>query len=687
MKGLLFPFDFEGKGVLDLELLVKNKAFFTVSENNPAVNSSYFLKKNCFLNHNNSSLGEPTSVLNPTIPGGPTSSSTLSSSHGGGGDGDTAGVGAVSDTNPSPSSPNAGGADSEFLQFLDTGAAAAYGGGGGGDDWGNVLPAGSPYQEQSIFGWIMEDTVEDPAIANLNKVLQIGGGGGGGLTSPEFEFGGGFGVVDQGDQFSANLMSAISSYPNNTRSIAEKTDLPIFNLINQNQAQQTQNPSLFSPLQHEQSYFGPPQAKRPNLGGPIGTPGAKWSFPDPRQQDMLAQQFPHQLLPHYLPPQRLIGPGPNQNMGELVHIQKQQQTIVDQLYNVAELVQMGNFVLAQGILARLNHFLFPIGEPFNRAAFYCKEALQLLLQTNNNNLNPSPGPSLTFSLVHKIVAYKLFSEISPLTDFTNFTCNQALLEALEGFDRIHIVDFDISYGGQWASFMQELAMRPLGPPFLKITALVDASQSAHDHLKLSLVRENLTQFASEINIEFEFEVTGLDSLTSSFFRVCDNIAVAVNLPIGCISNFNVPLPLVLRFVKQMSPRIVVSVDRGYDRTNLPFASHVIHALQSYSNILESLDAVNMNSDALQKIERFLIQPGIERVVTGRVRWPEKSQHWRNLFLSTGFSPVAFSNFAESQGECVVKRTPVRGFLVEKRQMALVLSWQRKELVSASVWRC
>ncbi|GFP94982.1 scarecrow-like protein 6 [Phtheirospermum japonicum] len=403
---------------------------------------------------------------------------------------------------------------------------------------------------------------------------------------------------------------------------------------------------------------------------------------------MLTQQFPHQLqlLPPYPSPQRSIGPGPNPKTGELVHIHQQQQAIVDQLYNVAELVQTGNFVLAQGILARLNHFLSPIGKPFNRAAFYCKEALQLLLHTNHNNLNPSPDPSSTFSLVFKIGAYKLFSEISPLTDFANLTCNQALLEALEGFDRLHIVDFDIGYGGQWASLMQELALRPVGPPALKITALV-TSHPAHDHLELCLVRENLTQFAQEINIKFEFEVTGLDSLSSGSFCLSDNEAVAVNLPIGCISNFNVPLPLVLRFVKQMSPRIVVSVDRGCDRTDLPFASHVIHALQSYSNLLESLDTVNVNSDALQKIERFLIQPGIERIMTGRVRWPEKSQHWRNLFLSSGFSPVAFSNFAESQGECVVKRTPVCGFLVEKRQMSLVLSWQRKELVSASVWRC
>lgn len=410
-----------------------------------------------------------------------------------------------------------------------------------------------------------------------------------------------------------------------------------------------------------------------------------------RQQQLHLQQqgLPHQLQ---LLQQRSVGPGHKPKIGngdELGHFHQQQQAILDQLYKAAELVQTGNPVLAQGILARLNHYLSPIGKPFERAAFYCKEALQLLLNQNTNTSNTtihhSASNSSPFSLIFKIGAYKSFSEISPLIEFANFTCNQALLEVMEGIDRIHIVDFDIGYGGQWASLMQELALRSGGPPLLKITAL--ASPLTHDQLELSLTRENLIHFANEINIGFDFEVISIDCLNSGSWSMPLNEAVAVNLPVGCLTNYQLPMPLVLRFVKQLSPRIVVSVDRGCDRNDLPFANHIIHALHSYSNLLESLDAVNLNMDALQKIEKFLLQPGIEKIVMARFQTPEKSQHWRSLFLSSGFSPVIFSNFTESQAECVVKRTPVRGFQVEKRQSSLVLCWQRKELISASVWRC
>ncbi|XP_073291304.1 scarecrow-like protein 22 [Primulina huaijiensis] len=735
MRGMPLPFDFEGPGVLDLERVVEKSDFFT----DCGTLSFDFFKKNCFLD---SSFVEPTSVLDSArISSRPTSSSTLSSSFCGGGGGapstDTAEVAAVSDTNPSPkwqqdsttaTSSNVARVDSELLPVptsLETGIAC-----GGGvvnaekcsmEDWESVLSesvAVSPTQEQSILRMIMGDA-EDTGMENLNKGLQFSGGGS--SAAAEFEFSAGFGAVDQsfgGDQFGAHFMPTFQNFPNSSNrsnaenfvlsSIVPKMKPPIFNpqlMMNQHQIQQSQNPSFNIPLtfvpHQEQNLFVAPQSKRLHTGticGGLDPRGQilKGSYEDTGQHELFIsrqQAIPHQLqlLPQYLQ-HRPIGSGQKPKIDggdEPGHcLQQQQQAIIDQLYKAAELVQTGNPVLAQEILARLNHQFSPIDKPFHRAAFYCKEALQLLLQTNNN-LDLCTTTSSPFSLIFKIGAYKAFSEISPLVQFAHFTCNQALLEAFDGFHRIHIVDFDIGYGGQWASLIQELALRNEGTPSLKITVL--ASPATHDQIELGLTRENLVQFASEINLAFEFEVMSMDSLNSGSWSQCwhtsDGEVVAVNLPVGSFVNYQLPVPLVLHFVKQLSPRIVVSVDRGCDRTDLSFANHMIHALQSYSYLLESLDAANMNADATQKIERFFIHPGIEKVVTGRFLYPEKTQHWRTMFLSSGFSPVTFSNFTESQAECLIKKTPIRGFQVEKRQSSLILCWQRKELISASAWRC
>ncbi|KAL2477970.1 scarecrow-like protein 22 [Forsythia ovata] len=757
-------FHFEGKGVLDLELLV-NKKKITESDISSCWSTNN-LKENCFFN----SFCEPTSVLDTVrSPSRLTSSSTLSSSLGGagstaGGGGcstDTLGVVAVSGNttnicskwrqdSTTATSSNAG-ADCELLPVppsLQIGNISAATTATANtekcsmDEWESVLSesvAASPSQEQSILRWIMGD-VEDPSMGSLNKVLQIGSGQpAAAAAAADFEFNGGFGVVDQTfgadsvGQFGANFISPVPtsmhnlnfamnrssnpssnlpnnlfpSLPNNVGAIslqpcstfdsAEMKSTVNFSqqmLINQNQSQHPHNPSFFMPLsyaqQPEQNLFMPPQAKRHNPGGAIGVglepPGGqipKGLFLDTGQELLMARQqlhhyqqpppdgLSHQLqsLPHYLqqrPPAAMgSGPKPKMEGDEFGHCpqqqqQQQQQAIIDQLYKAAELVQTGNLAMAQGILARLNHQLSPIGKPFYRAAFYCKEALQLLLHTNN--ANSSTVTASPFSLIFKIGAYKAFSEISPVIQFANFTCNQALLEVFEGFDRIHIVDFDIGYGGQWASLMQELALRSGGAPSLKITSF--ASSSTHDQLELGLTRENLILFANEINIAFEFVVMSIDSLNSGSwslpFHVSENEVVAVNLPVGSLASYQLSVPLVLRYVKQLSPKIVVSVDRGCDRTDLPFPNHIIHALQSYSNLLESLDAVNVNMDALDKIEKFLLRPGVEKIVMGRYRSPEKTQHWRTLFLSSGFSPITFSNFTESLAECLVKRTPSSG---------------------------
>ncbi|GFY81171.1 GRAS family transcription factor [Actinidia rufa] len=553
-------------------------------------------KESCFF----LGLIEPTSVLDTISSPSPPTSTLSSSLGGGGGSADTAGVAAVSGNSNVGVESRCG--SSELRQVpppaQEVGGGSAAAGaekcGLGMEDWESILSdsaAASPGQEQSVLRWIM-GTWRTPQWAST-----------GCCRATE----------------AAVLRLWIS---NSTAGLVVAVVLWIKVL----------DPHLILP----------PPAKRHNAGGIEPVPKGQFSdsMLQHQQQDTLSHHL--HLLPYLQQRPKMVGDEMGQN-----------QVVIDQLFKAAELIQTGNSVHAHGILARLNHQLSPIGKPFHRAAFFFKEALQVILHPTSQHSSP-------YNLILKIGAYKSFSEFSPLLQFANFTCNQALLEIVDGFDRIHIVDFDIGYGGQWASLMQELALRGGGAPALKITAF--ASPSTHDQLELGLTRENLIHFAAEINVPFEFEIVSLDSLQS--LPLHGNEAVAVNLPVGSFSNHQLPLPLVLRFVKQLSPKIVVSVDRGCDRTDLPFPNHVIHALQSFTNLLESLDAVNVNLEALQKMEKFLIQPGIEKIVMGRYR-----------------------NFAESQADFVVKRTPVRGFHVEKRQSSLVLCWQQKELISASAWRC
>ncbi|CAN6324623.1 unnamed protein product [Urochloa humidicola] len=364
---------------------------------------------------------------------------------------------------------------------------------------------------------------------------------------------------------------------------------------------------------------------------------------------------------------------------------------VDQLAEAAKLAEAGDAFGAREILARLNYRL-PAAPaagtpPLLRSAFYFKEALRLALSPGGEP--PAPPVSTPYDVVLKLGAYKAFSEVSPVLQFAHLTCVQAVLDELGGAGRIHVIDLDIGMGEQWASLMQELAQR-CPAATLKVTALV--SPASHHPLELSLIHENLSGFAAELGVFLQFAAFNIDTLDpAELVAITGGDAVAVHLPVG--SAHVAAMPAVLRLVKRLGAKVVVSVDHGCDRTELPFAAHLLQAFQSCVSLLESVDAARAaDADAVARIERFMVQPGVEQRVVARHRAMAAADKpppppWRTVFASAGFVPVQASTFAESQAEALLKRMALMGFRVEKRGGALCLYWQRGELVSVSAWRC
>ncbi|KAG6536381.1 scarecrow-like protein 27 [Zingiber officinale] len=473
---------------------------------------------------------------------------------------------------------------------------------------------------------------------------------------------------------------------------------PDLALSQQHQAQPHHLSSFFLPF-HQQSttYHGGqplqhlalPTRKRPAVDPfPISCVPELLCQSLPRQMGFRQPLYPtgFQLQPPSIKPK--LASGDEQSVATATPVQQQQQSLFDQLFEVAELIEAGYAFSARGILARLNHQLpSPLGKPLLRSAFYFKEAFHLLASNSPRSLPPPVSTPLDAML--KFATYKTFSDVSPIVQFTSLTCVQALLEALEGSSCIHIIDFDIGIGVQWSALMQELAQQcssPVSASCLKITAFT--SPCSHHPLELHLIHQNLLQFARSLGLTFEFTVLGIDPFDPSLLlRMCSssNETVAVNLPVG--SSMCLPILDLLHSVKQLSPKILVSIDYGFDRIDLPYGHHILSAIQSSIALLDSIDAVGTNPDATNKIERFLVRPRIENAVFRHQHLSSKTVSWRSLFTSAGFVPVQFSNITETQAECLLKRLLVQGFSVDRSQTSFSLCWQRGELASVSAWKC
>ncbi|KAL2514018.1 scarecrow-like protein 6 [Forsythia ovata] len=117
------------------------------------------------------------------------------------------------------------------------------------EEWESVLSesaVASPSQEHSILRWIMGD-VDDPEMGSLNKVLQFG-------TAPpptaDFEFNGGFGLMDQGfgtdpvGQFGSNFISTISTSMHNSSSPSNRSNSEKIGLFSNSSSNYSNNPKF-----------------------------------------------------------------------------------------------------------------------------------------------------------------------------------------------------------------------------------------------------------------------------------------------------------------------------------------------------------------------------------------------------------------------------------------------------------
>ncbi|XP_050205940.1 scarecrow-like protein 15 [Mercurialis annua] len=373
--------------------------------------------------------------------------------------------------------------------------------------------------------------------------------------------------------------------------------------------------------------------------------------------------------------------------------------LIQELIRAADCIDSNELHLSNVILERLNLRLqSPVGKPLQRAAFFFKEALQNLLTGNSTQIQTrlTSWPEV----VQTIKAYKAFSGISPIPMFNHFTVNQALLETLEDSPPfIHVIDFDIGLGCQYASFMRELVEKTesfcnkITSPVLRITAIVTEDYA----IQTQLIKQCLYNLAVELKIRFQIEFV-LDrtfemvSFKSVKFIEGENVAVILSSAffrrLGSSNNI---IDSFVSDLRRVSPAVVVVVDNeGFGEAGTAsFRRNFVNALEFYSMIFESLDAATAGGggggDWARKIEMLLLKPRIFDAVEGCRR--RVSPPWKEVFYGAGMRMAAFSQFADFQAECLLGKVQVRGFYVAKRQAELVLCWHERSLIATSAWKC
>lgn len=162
-------------------------------------------------------------------------------------------------------------------------------------------------------------------------------------------------------------------------------------------------------------------------------------------------------------------------------------------------VAASNMPNANIMLEQISRLASANGSPIQRIAAYFIEAFAEKMLKKKLPVLYSAINSTKISLVsEENVAQRLFYNVCPFIKVAYLVTNQAIIEAMEGEKRVHIIDLYSFEPEQWIDLLHIFKARPEGPPCLKITGIHD------QRVVLEQMTVRLMAEASKLEIPFHF---------------------------------------------------------------------------------------------------------------------------------------------------------------------------------------
>lgn len=399
--------------------------------------------------------------------------------------------------------------------------------------------------------------------------------------------------------------------------------------------------------------------------------------------------------------QQLLGLGPATALASAAAAEEGPETrglrLLSLLLRCAEAVAMDQLTEARELLPEIAELASPFGSSPERVAAYFGDALcARVLSSYLGAYSPLALRPLAAAQSRRVaVAFQAYNALSPLVKFSHFTANQAILQALDGEDCLHVIDLDIMQGLQWPGLFHILASRPRKPRSLRITGL-GASLDV-----LEATGRRLADFAASLGLPFEFRpiegkighVADAAALLGSRQqqRRRDDEATVVHWMHHCLYDVTGSDVGTVRLLRSLRPKLITIVEQDLGHSG-DFLGRFVEALHYYSALFDALGdgagAAEEESAERYAVERQLLGAEIRNIVavggpkrTGEVR----VERWSHELRQAGFRPVSLAGSPAAQARLLLGMYPWKGYTLVEEDACLKLGWKDLSLLTASAW--
>ncbi|WOG91852.1 hypothetical protein DCAR_0311107 [Daucus carota subsp. sativus] len=349
------------------------------------------------------------------------------------------------------------------------------------------------------------------------------------------------------------------------------------------------------------------------------------------------------------------------------------------LLQCAECVAVDNLEDASDLLPEISELSSPYGSSPERVAAYFAEALQArIISSCLGTYSPLNIKNLTLTQCQKICnSLQSYNSISPLIKFSHFTANQAIFQALEGEDHVHIIDLDIMQGLQWPGLFHILASRTRKIRSIKITGVGSSIEL------LEATGRRLADFASSLSLPFEFlplegKIGNITDLAQLGVRLAGE-AIVVHWMHHCLYDVTGSDLGTLRLLSLQDLSHAGS-----------FLGRFVEALHYYSALFDAVgDGLGEDNLERHTVEQQLFGCEIRNIVAvgGPKRTGEvKVEKWGEELRRIGFGTVSLAGNPAAQASLLLGMFPWKGYTLVEENGSLKLGWKDLSLLTASAWQ-